>query len=196
MAAFLDGCLPRILPQGWTFKTYSHRGKTDILRKLKNRLSGYATWLPDHFRIVVLVDRDNDKCKELKSELESHCKRAGLKSKQATNNPNWQVVTRIAIEELEAWYFGDWQAVCLAFPRVSTSIPNQAKYRHPDSIKGGTSEAFERILNKYGYIGQGASKVKTASAISQHIDPERSKSHSFKVFRDTLTNAGRGFAKP
>ena len=29
MAAFLDGCLPRILPQGWTFKTYSHRGKTE-----------------------------------------------------------------------------------------------------------------------------------------------------------------------
>jgi len=99
------------------------------------------------------------------------------------------VVTRIAIEELEAWYFGDWQAVCRAFPGVSTTIPKRAGYRKPDAIQGGTWEAFERVLKQGGYCKQGLSKVQTASAMGQHMEPEENRSPSFQVSWQAITEA-------
>lgn len=159
------------------------------MRKIGNRLRGYSKWMPDNCRVVVVVDRDGDACKDLKSTLEDVCKSVGLRSRRAAGGADWQVVTRIAIEELEAWYFGDWQAVCTAFPRVSPSISSQARYRDPDAITGGTWEAFERVLQKHGYFRQGLSKVQAATAIGKHIDPARNRSHSFVVFCDTLAEA-------
>ena len=70
--------------------------------------------------------------------LERICDNAGLRSRRGAGSPDWQVVTRIAIEELEAWYFGDWEAVREAYPGVSPSVPQQAPYRDPDAIRGGT----------------------------------------------------------
>jgi len=48
----------------------------------------------------------------------------------------WQVVNRIAIEELEAWYFGNWPAVVATYPNVPENIPGKAPYRNPDAIAG------------------------------------------------------------
>ena len=98
-------------------------------------------------------------------------------------------MTRIAVEELEAWYFGDWQAVCAAYPRVSPNTPRQARYRDPDAIAGGTWEAFERILQQHGYFKPGLAKVQAAAAIGQQIDPARNRSHSFAVLRDAIAEA-------
>ena len=125
MEDFLDSRLPRILPENCTFGIHPHQGKHALLRRLEARLRGYSSWMPNNCRIIVVVDRDSDDCKELKFRLEECCKNAGLQSKRTANNPNWQVVTRIVIEELEAWYFGDWQAVRAAYPRVSTDIRNK-----------------------------------------------------------------------
>ena len=98
-------------------------------------------------------------------------------------------VTRIAIEELEAWYFGDWQAVCSAYPSASPSTPRQANYRNPDAIKGGTWEAFERVLKRHGYFKQGLAKVEAATRVGQHIDPKRNKSRSFAVFYNAIVES-------
>ena len=57
-------------------------------------------------------------------------------------------MNRIAIEELEAWYFGDWTAVVQAWPRVSANVPAQRGYRDPDAIPGGTWQAFECVLQR------------------------------------------------
>lgn len=35
-----------------------------------------------------------------------------------------------------------------AYPKVKANIPSQAKYRSPDAIKGGTWEAFERVMKR------------------------------------------------
>ena len=64
MEVFLETLLPRMLPQGSTFKIHTFRGKPDLLKKLRDRLIAYAKWMPDHFRIMVVVDRDNDNCRE------------------------------------------------------------------------------------------------------------------------------------
>lgn len=189
MEAFLHAWLPRFLPEDCTFGIYPYPGKGALLRKLQDRLRGYAAWMPAEYRIVVVADRDNDDCQELKTGLEDICASAGLRSRRAAGGPDWQVVTRIAIEELEAWYFGDWQAVRAAYPRVSPNIPGQARYRNPDAIAGGTWEALERVLQNQGYFRQGLAKVQAATDIGEHFDPTINGSHSFTVFRDALAEA-------
>ena len=187
MERFLELLLPRILPDV-TFNVHAFRGKPDLLRKLRARLRGYAAWIPDNFRIVVVVDRDNQDCRTLKTELEDAAAACGLRTRSRARG-RWQLVNRIAIEELEAWYFGDWQAVLQAYPRVSPGVPRQSRYRNPDNIRGGTWEAFERILQRGGYFRQGLRKVEVAAAIAPVIDPDRSRSHSFRMLRDAIVEA-------
>ena len=189
MEAFLAACLPSIRPADCTFQIHPYQGKDALLRKIGDRLKGYSTWMPAEYRIVVIVDRDRDECEELKSRLEEICESAGLRSRRVAGGPDWQVITRIAIEELEAWYFGDWQAVRQAYPGVPPKIPTQARYRDPDAIAGGTWEAFERILKRHGYFKQGIAKVQAATAVGPHIDPVRNRSRSFEVFRGAIAEA-------
>jgi len=190
MEAFLRALMPRCLPAGWTFEVHSFQGKGDLLGKLHARLRAYAQWLPASWRIVVLVDRDNDDCRLLKRRLESAAIAAGLHTRSTAAADAWQVVNRMAIEELEAWYFGDWQAVVAAFPRASTAVAGKAAYRDPDAIRGGTWEAFERTMRQSGYFRTGLRKIEAATAIGAHLDPERNRSKSFARFRDAVTELG------
>ena len=189
MEAFLRELLPRILPVGCSFEIHTFQGKPDLLGKLENRLKGYAQWLPDDWRIVVVVDRDDDDCMLLKQQLEDLASGANLRTRSQAADRPWQLVSRIAIEELEAWYFGDWEAVCSAYPRVSPTVPNQSRYRNPDSVQGGTWEAFERILKRHGYFKTGLRKVEAARAVAIYIDPARNRSVSFTKFHDALAEA-------
>ena len=101
----------------------------------------------------------------------------------------YQVVNRIVIEELEAWFFGDWQAVQAAYPRVAGTIPRKAAFRDPDAIAGGTWEAIERILKRAGYFKGGLRKLELAREVAQHMEPARNSSHSFRVFENAVADA-------
>jgi hypothetical protein len=186
MEAFLRELLPRMLGPDASFQIYPYQCKDDLLNKLPARLRGYASWLPATSRIVVIVDRDDDDCSDLKMKMEKVAKDAKLRSRTSIANKNWQVVNRIAIEELEAWYFGDWEAVQEVYPRVGANIPKKEAYREPDGILGGTWEAFERVLQKAGYFKNGLRKMEAARAIGKQIDLQRNRSHSFQVFMDTI----------
>ena len=188
MEEFLRTLLPRMLPDDVTFNLHPFRGKPDLLRNLRARLRGYVNWLPDNFRIVVVVDCDNEDCETLKKQLEQAAASSGLRTRSRNHN-RWRVVNRIAIEELEAWYFGDWEAVLQAYPKVSPNIPRQAPYRNSDMILGGTWEAFERIMQRHGYFRQGLAKVEAASKIANFVEPGRNRSNSFKRFRDAIAEA-------
>ena len=185
MEAALRLIVPRIIGS-LSFEVYPHQGKNDLLDKLPRRLRGYANWLPPDHRIVVIVDRDNEDCDVLKKRLEKVANEAGLTTRTQTGAPPYQIVNRLAIEELEAWYFGDWEAVRVAYPRVAANIPNKGKYRDPDAIRGGTWEAFERVLRRIGYFNSGLRKIEAARAIAPHIEPERNRSRSFQVLRAAL----------
>lgn len=63
--------------------------------------------MPDTYRILVLVDRDDDDCNELKAKLVAAADRANQAAPPGKNMAS-KVINRIVIEELEAWYFGDW----------------------------------------------------------------------------------------
>ncbi len=189
MEAFLRALLPRRLPLDRTFEVHPFQGKSDLLSKLEARLRGYAVWLPDDWRIVVVVDRDDDDCRELKQRLEDIATRASLRTRTHVDAAQWQVVNRIAIEELEAWYFGDWAAVRAAYPRAPASIPNRQGFRNSDTVAGGTWEAFERVMQKYGYFKGGLAKLEAAHAIGTHMEPSRSESKSFQVFWSVLSES-------
>jgi hypothetical protein len=176
--------LPRILGD-CTFEVYPHHGKDELRKRLPERLRGYAAWLPDDWCIVVVVDRDDDDCLQLKRELEECALAAGLATR-ALGGGRIQVVNRIAVEELEAWFFGDWEAVREAYPRLSPSIAQQAKFRLPDAISGGTWEALERVLQRAGYFSTGLRKIELARSVAAYMVPERNSSPSFQSLRDVL----------
>lgn len=190
MEAFLKVLLPRLSP-GATFKIHPFQGKQDLLKKLEDRLRAYKKWLPPHYRIAVVIDRDNEDCRELKKRLESLSLRSGLVTRTRSRRGRWQVVNRIVVEELEAWYFGDWEAVCKAYPRMPPNIPSRAAYRRPDAIRGGTWEKFERIMQRHGYFEGGLRKVEAARAVAGFVEPDRNSSDSFQKFRDAIVEATR-----
>ena len=179
--------LPNLLKDCASYEVHPFRGKPALLSRLPNRLKGYASWLPNDFKIVVLIDEDRQDCVELKARLERIAADAGLITKtSAEGGQEFNVVNRLAVEELEAWFFGDIEAVCSAYPRVPPSISHKAKFRDPDAITGGTWEALERMLQKYGYHLGGLQKIQAARDIAVHMDPARNTSNSFQVFRDAL----------
>jgi hypothetical protein len=181
--AALLNILPKMIPSGAVFNIHTHQGKQDLLSNLSNRLRAYRKFMTKDIRLVVLVDKDRDNCYALKSKLESAAEKAGLMSKSKAQGKGFHVLNRLAIEELEAWFFGDPQAISKAFPKVPLSIFNRAQYRIPDSIKGGTAEALAKILKDYRYYPTGMPKIEVARKISVCMDPMRNKSKSFQAFR-------------
>lgn len=187
--AFLRTLLPRILPENRSFDIHPFQGKTDLFGKLEARLRGFAAWLPDDWRLFVLVDRDEEDCRNLKARLEAISAQVRLQSKTRAGSGAWQIVNRLAIEELEAWYFSDWQAVRTAYPRVSETVTSKKGFRDPDAVAGGTWEAFERVMQRHGYFGAGLRKIEAARSIGTHFEPARSSSRSFRCFHDALSEA-------
>lgn len=179
----LEVLLPRIVP-GVDFKIRVFREKLDLLKQLPDRLKGYAAWITraDTY-LVVLVDRDD--CLALKAEMEQMAAAARLPTATAVPaSRRVRVLNRIAVEELEAWFFGDVTALCAAYPRVPDSLGQQAKYRNPDAVRGGTWEALECVLQERGYHRGGLAKVAAATEIAQHMNVDVNRSRSFQVFRD------------
>ena len=187
MKAFLEVLLPRLLPADRTFSVHAFEGKRDLLKKLLPRLRAYEKYLPSDWRLFVMVDQNGGDCRKLKAHLEEAAHESGLVTRTRGVGFSWQVVNRIVIEELEAWYFGDWEAVRAAYPRV-TGTTGRARYRDPDGIQG-TWEAFEQILSQRGYFKTGLRKIEAARAVATHFDPARNRSQSFRVFLEAVYEA-------
>jgi hypothetical protein len=167
----LKSLLPKIVP-GVAFQVVSFNGKTDLLRKLPDRLRGYTHyWAEMGLRIVVLLDRDNDDCVELKNRLAEIAREAGL--------PADATLFRIVIEELEAWFFGDVPALHAAYPKVPPSLGSQTKFRDPENVPGRASKGLAHVLRDYHK--KGLEKVRAAREIaptrtSRTTDPKASRS--------------------
>lgn len=166
-----------------TYRIISFQGKRDLLKKLPQRMKGYKS---QDCYVVVLVDSDGQDCEELKDQLEQAASQAGLLTKTAAAGANKQVrvLNRIVIQELEAWFFGDVEAIRAAYPRVP-DITNKKKYRVPDAIQQ-TWEKLEEILQQAGYHKSGLRKIEAATQIAKHMQPNRNCSQSFQAFRDGL----------
>jgi hypothetical protein len=187
--AALENLLPRIVGSAVSYHIHAYQGKQDLLTRLPTRLRGYAHWLPENYKIVVLVDEDRQDCHALKQEMEDIAAQAGFKTKSSPDaNGNFQIINRIAIEELEAWFFGDTAALHQAYPRISKNLRRQSRYRDPDAIVGGTAEALQKLLARKNYYSPaiGLPKIETARRISQFMEPSRNRSRSFQTFHNAL----------
>jgi hypothetical protein len=191
MEAFLDAYLRRTFPH-LQFETYMFQGKQNLFANLENRLRALSTYIPKDCRVMVIVDRDGDDCAELKQRLEVIAWRAGFITRTTAGAAQWRLVNRIAVEELEAWYFGEWEAVHAAFPRVPTNIAGKKNLRNSDAIMGGTWETFERTLQRHGYYKTGLMKVDAARRVARHFDPARCTSVSFRALHAALREIAGG----
>ncbi len=182
----LKHILPKILSPHVTCIFHVFEGKEDMLEELPNHLKGLQG-IPNDWRIIVLIDEDRRDCHQLKERLEAAAHEAGFVTKSsAAPNEDFQVVNRLAIEELEAWFFGDVEAMHTAYPRIPINLQSKAKYRNPDAIKGGTSEALEHLLIQKNYYRGRISKPTVAQNIAQHMVPSRNRSKSFQVFLEGI----------
>ena len=185
MEAFLSDLLPRILPAQPSWRIINHGSKWQLLKRVPERLGGYAR-MPSRYRpkSLILVDRDDADCRQLKATLEAACQAAGLRSKTSAPGGDFDVVNRIVIEELEAWYFGDIEAVAAGWPGVPARTARQAAFRDPDAIAGGTHEAFLALLRRSGHLKGAARlpKIDAARRMGGLMNPGRNRSGSFHHF--------------
>jgi hypothetical protein len=186
----MKNILPSILSGEHTYKCIVYQGKNDLLKKLPGQLRAYKKWIPDHYRIIILVDRDNEDCVNLKARLDQYAVNAGLICKSNPENSHFQILNRIAVEEIESWFFGDPDAVRQAYPRLPR-FENKAQYRNPDNISN-TWETLEKLLQQKGYFRTGLRKGEAAHEISLRMQPLNNRSYSFQVFWSGITDCLAG----
>lgn len=167
------------------FTVYEFQGCHDLLKKLPQRFRGYRSWLPDDWRVVVLIDRDRKDCLDLKRKIQGMATAAGLRVRPGRGKAPAQVLVRIAVEELESWFFGDIPALQSAFPGVSPTLDKKAAHRDPDALSN-TWERLEAVLQRAGHFPGGLQKIRCAREIAARMDPAMNRSRSFCVFRDAL----------
>jgi len=180
--AALNLLLPKLLRSDCTFNCIPHQGKDDLLNRLPGRLRNYARLLPANpdLRVVVMMDADAD-CRQRKITLEQLVAAAGLVTKTtASVGQTFQIITRLAVSELEAWFLGDPAAVQAAYRRVHA---NHFKGIHPvpDEIPNAW-ETLWRILQRANLYPTGKAKVEWARTITPHLEPGRNASASFRYF--------------
>ena len=79
---------------------------------------------------------------------------------------------------MEAWYFGDLEAVSKAYGKDLTKYANKKKYRDPDAIVSPKQE-LRKLLPEHEQIA-GARKI------APYMDPDRNTSTSFKTLVEGL----------
>ena len=193
----LDILMPKIIGEKHTFKVISYKGIGHIPKNLKpgsnaagrilldqlpRLLRGYGkkfTESHDTFKAVVILVCDlDDKClKTFREELFTILDSC---------SPKPETRFCIAVEEGEAWFLGDMQAVRSAYPNAKKSVLTSYEQ---DSIcgtwelladaifKGGSA----KLLTK-GQAAVGQEKSLWAEKITPHMDINNNSSPSFRYF--------------
>lgn len=194
--------LTSLLPRFWgkqgephTWRVHSYKGigripknlgagrdaaKRLLLSQLPRVLGGYGK-TPGIDAVVVVVDSDVRDCREFLSELISVV---------AACDPAPKTLFRLAIEEIEAWYFGDREALVSAYPRAKTDVLNRYVQDSPcgtwellaDAVYPGGAAA----VKKAGWPLPGQIKHEWAERIGPRLDPDRNLSPSFGKLRKGL----------
>jgi hypothetical protein len=108
---------------------------------------------------------------------------AGLTATSVSERRSGRVLNVIVIEELEARFFGDNAALRAAHPKVPSTLDRKAGFRDPDATVDPAGK-LEGILVKKGEHRGGLQKIRAATDIAGHLDPDLNQSRSFQRFRD------------
>jgi hypothetical protein len=154
--------------------------KRILLDQLPRILRGYGN-TPGIDAVVVVLDSDRRNCVDFLAEL---------KALAAGCNPAPNTMFRLAIEEVEAWYLGDRQALQAAYPRAKADV--LARY-----VQDGVCDTWELLadavhpggsaaIKKAGWPLPGQIKCEWAEKIGPLLEPDRNVSPSFGKLRDGL----------
>lgn len=197
----LDILVPKIIGNDHSFRVHSYKGighipkgikiakdacTRQLLNKLPTLLSVYgktfAAYPSDYPAVVIVVCDLDDKClRSFRQELLSilnHC------------DPKPETRFCIAVEEGEAWFLGDMNALKTVYPKANEKELNSYS---PDSICGTWEKLADVVypggakkLSSFGYQAIGAEKSKWAESIAPLMDIENNTSPSFQYFRTKL----------
>jgi hypothetical protein len=194
----MEVVLPKLLgeqgnPHSWRVHGYKGIGripknmnagaapaKRMLLDQVPRMLKGYGK-TPGIDAVLVVLDTDKRNCVEFLAELTALL--AGC-------NPAPNTVFQLAIEEAEAWYLGDRQALEEAYPRAKADVLN----RYVQDSACGTWELLadaiytggSAAIRKAGWPLPGQIKHEWAEKIGPLLDPDRNVSPSFGKLRDGL----------
>jgi hypothetical protein len=197
----LDVLVPKIIGEAHTFEVRSYRGigrlpkgmvpgsepqKRILLDQIPRLLQGFgktfAAYSPEYPAAVVVVCDLDDRClKSFRTELLGLLQRC---------SPAPETRFCIAIEEGEAWFLGDLNAVRAAYPQAQN--PVLRSYAN-DAICGTWEKVADAIypggaakLRESGWTIIGHQKSIWAQAIAPHMNIDDNQSPSFCYFRDKL----------
>lgn len=197
-AKLLESLLPKLFGaqgESHTWRVHGYKGigripknlnsggdpvKRILLDQLPKLLRGYGK-TPGIDAVVVVLDSDRRNCVDFLAELKALA--AGC-----STVPN--TLFRIAIEEVEAWYLGDRQALTDAYPRAKADVLHRYVQDSvcdtwellADAIYPGGSTA----IKKAGWPLPGQVKHEWAEKIGPLLEPDRNVSPSFGKLRDGL----------
>ena len=181
-------------PHTWRLKAYKGIGripnglaakadpaKRILLDQLPRLLQGYGKTLGID-AVVVVLDTDRRDCKDFLREL---------KALAGGCHPAPRTVLRLAIEETEAWYLGDREALLTAYPRAKREVLD----RYEQDSACGTWELLAdavypggvAAIKKVGWPLSGQIKHEWAEKIGPHMGLHHNQSPSFGKFRDGLS---------
>lgn len=190
----LDILVLKIIGKAYTFRIHAYKGigripknmrepddpsKRILLENLPKLLKGYGKtfrgYPVDYPAVVILVSDLDQKClRTFRQEL--------LDILNACN-PRPETRFCFAIEEGEAWFLGDLNAVRTAYPLAKDSVLNSYTNdricgtweKLADAVYGGGSSA----LSAKGWQAVGAEKSKWSEQISPRMDITQNSSPSF-----------------
>lgn len=185
--AALEQLLPRLLP-GHSCRVRVFQGWQDLLGQLKAVLQGYHRRIfregQTELRVVVLLDGDGI-CARRKAALEAKAAEAGLPTKTSVGPGQlFYVLNRVAVQELEAWWLGDRQAIMTAYPGVKPTHFKGTERAADVPLK--PNDVLWEVLKKGRYFLTGKRKTQWATDIGRHLDTAQNTSPSFCAFRDGL----------
>ena len=196
----LELLLPRILGQhglSHTWRLHSYKGsghipkglsanadpaKRFLLEQLPRLLQGYGK-TPGIDAVVVVLDADKRDCQAFLEEL---------KSVANACRPAPNTLFRLAIEEVEAWYLGDRDALLRAYPKAKREVLDRYLQDSAcstwellaDVVYPGGSAAIQ----KAGWPLPGQVKHEWAENIGPHMSLNGNFSPSFNKLLDGLSH--------
>jgi hypothetical protein len=191
----LEILLPKIIGGSEKLRIHSYKGlghipkgmhsKSDpnkriLLDQLPRLLQGYGN-TPYEYFVVVICDLDDKDRQQFLSELNGVLENC---------NPKPEACFCLAIEEFEAWYLGDPNAVRTVYPKADDSVLSGYKN---DSICGTWELLADAVLkgghkglSEKGWQAVGEQKSIWAREISRHMNVDENISPSFVDMRTTL----------
>jgi hypothetical protein len=143
-------------------------------------LGGY-TKTPGIDAVVVVLDADDRDCVTFLAEL---------RDLAASRGAGGKIMFRLAIEETEAWYFGDPAALQAAYPKAQKAALKRYKQ---DTVCGTWEMLADMVypggraaIRKSGAPRPGDLKHQWANRIGPLMNPDINRSPSFGKLRDGL----------